>query len=462
MVKRLFSYFLVLFIFFFSFTINIFAFGDEISGSSNGCLKEVTLVGEDNIKVSFPGYILRLSPILNILSQGCFIDLKDNTLDLAFLNVNSKILHFLKECVECLPNASYNKGFVKIGPNDFSEDTIFLNPVLFKDIQNRVENIKNEELGSLYRLAFFLDVRPLYNNIAACISKRLDYTDKRNLKLELEKKGFGNFPDEQLSYIRKHRIINNYNLQEKTVADFLILHKDVKLLEKGRLDLVGRELTSLLGLELIANADAVLSLNLRNNLILGPELDPDFPIDVFKRFPNLKNLCLQGNYLYKIPSKLFSGLRDLQVLDISFNKVININEDAFLDLPKLENLKLCGNVIRELPSKGLFRSLSKLTILELNFNNFRVLKKDVFTGLVNLTNLYIGYGDLEVLEQGSFNDLRALQYLFLNNNKICSLPCNVFKRLLNLKIVNLCYNVVCGSKLDKKYLGLPLDVYLIK
>ena len=128
----------------------------------------------------------------------------------------------------------------------------------------------------------------------------------------------------------------------------------------------------------------------------------------FVRIPNLQKLSIKGNFL---EVSMFKGLRNLTYLDMSWNQPINFNSTPFMELEYLEdlNLQACG---------------------------LKNLKDTMFTGLSNLLKLKLGWNALQYLPSGVFDGLTILKVLDLSHNWLhynTSLPTDIFQPLVHLE-----------------------------
>lgn len=58
---------------------------------------------------------------------------------------------------------------------------------------------------------------------------------------------------------------------------------------------------------------------------------------------------LRNNELVTIPNKLFHGLNNLELLDLSYNKLNELKENVFSGLCDLRYLELNNNLLKNLP-----------------------------------------------------------------------------------------------------------------
>lgn len=82
----------------------------------------------------------------------------------------------------------------------------------------------------------------------------------------------------------------------------------------------------------------------------------------FKGASSLKELCLAGNGIVKLPNDTFKNLRRLVVLDLSFNKFTEFHSELLATTRNLRELNLVGNPIRGL-MKHDFWNFKKLNVL---------------------------------------------------------------------------------------------------
>ena len=108
---------------------------------------------------------------------------------------------------------------------------------------------------------------------------------------------------------------------------------------------------------------------------------------------------------------------NLQILDISYNKITSINLSHIAH--SLRELYLIGNQINNLDSCNV-SCLTNLTILELGDNNITSVGHGIHA-LVNLRELYIGSNSLDENSITALGTLPALELLHLQGNMITSL-----------------------------------------
>ncbi|NWI85008.1 TLR5 protein, partial [Pitta sordida] len=150
---------------------------------------------------------------------------------------------------------------------------------------------------------------------------------------------------------------------------------------------------------------------------------PPVPKDTVK-------LILTGNYIRRVTATSFPLLEHLLVLEIGTQFVYPVTIGP-----------------------GAFRNLPNLRILDLGFNRILQLDLDAFLGLPSVTvlRLFNNYLGDAILEERYFQDLWSLEELDLSGNEITKLqPHPLFYNLKALKTVNLKFNKIsnlCQSNL---------------
>ena len=154
----------------------------------------------------------------------------------------------------------------------------------------------------------------------------------------------------------------------------------------------------------------------------------------FSGLDNLQGLNLLGNSLTVLPSGVFDGLSNLRHLDLGTNDLTEVPSGVFDDLVQVQHLHLNGNALTTLPS-GVFNSLRNVLHIDLRNNA------------------------LTTLPTGIFDHLDSLEYLHLHNNALATLPYNVFGNLGSLQELYLNDNPGSCS-FQYSYLGIGATVYV--
>lgn len=144
---------------------------------------------------------------------------------------------------------------------------------------------------------------------------------------------------------------------------------------------------------------------------------------------NVTELDLSENVIEKIPAKSFSTLLNLTKLNLSWahkNRELNFDKDVFKNLTKLKELRLSGNHLSEIPSE----LPHSLVIFELNYNKITFVTKQNFFNLRNIRHLWLSKNCYSwspcqtsvMIADGSFEVLTKLTHLDLSFNNLTQVP----------------------------------------
>ena len=161
----------------------------------------------------------------------------------------------------------------------------------------------------------------------------------------------------------------------------------------------------------------------------------------FSGLVNLEHLDLTGNSLVDFPKGIFDGLSHLKSLNLSLNRLQRLPEGLFSDLGSLEILNLVesvqsGDTRLNLLSGRLFEGLGNLRVLHLSRNALNRLPEQIFEGLAKLEYLDLSRNVLVDLPAGIFRGLNQLKHLDLSGNEsnrhvLNRLPEGVFDAVLD-------------------------------
>ncbi|XP_039638511.1 toll-like receptor 5 [Perca fluviatilis] len=130
-------------------------------------------------------------------------------------------------------------------------------------------------------------------------------------------------------------------------------------------------------------------------------------------------LDLSRNAIFALQKAFLSPLKDAIIIDISVNKINQINRNAFNGLQgNLRMLNLSFNLLGEIYSYT-FTNLTDLRVLDLSNNHIGALGDKAFSGLPKLRALYLTGNSLRNL--GTPAQLPNLEFLLLKDNKLNSL-----------------------------------------
>nr|CAI5820613.1 unnamed protein product [Callosobruchus analis] len=179
----------------------------------------------------------------------------------------------------------------------------------------------------------------------------------------------------------------------------------------------------------------------------------------FKALRNLEQAYLGNNLLEVIESRVFDGKENLEVIDLSGNKLkwlslddipllrdTNLSQN-FFNISVIQNitrpsslviLNLSKNKIAEIPN-GIFQNFSSLEWLDLSGNHVQLNNRS-FAGLNRLKTLNLGHNNIEVLPEVVFNELTMLKHLDVSENKLQFLSSESLVNVTFLETLNVSFN----------------------
>ena len=198
----------------------------------------------------------------------------------------------------------------------------------------------------------------------------------------------------------------------------------------SHVDLSARNLVTI-PIALYSKASEIISLNLSRNLSL------DVPKDFIQSCPNLRDIKFINNEAWKLPTSLSRASR-LTILDVSNNRLEQLEHAELGRLEGLISLKLANNRLRSLPTYfGCFKSMRTLNIS----SNFLDSFPPFLCELESLVDVDMSFNGISSLPD-EIGKLRNLERFVITNNRLAgSLP-DTFADLINSKEVDVRYNTL--------------------
>ena len=153
--------------------------------------------------------------------------------------------------------------------------------------------------------------------------------------------------------------------------------------------------------------------------------------DVFSNLIKLRTLNLSNNIFNSLPKDVFTGLTSLLILDLSGNLFTKFPE---ITLPYLETLRLSNNRVSSI-YQNLFKELDKISRLDLTYCKIPIIPSGIFTEYISMSDLNLAFNEITHVMTESF-PLR-LKTLKLHNNRLSTLPHDVFDGFFRLKDLSL-------------------------
>lgn len=162
------------------------------------------------------------------------------------------------------------------------------------------------------------------------------------------------------------------------------------------------------------------------------------PKTIFETFPHLEAVTLNSANIKSLTPSTFENASALIDLHLKMNKIMKLHRSLFVHAPNLETLDLSGNEISSIEDEA-FSGLSKLRTLKLNGNRLKVLKTRTLYGLESLEYLHLYSNKLATIESQALN-LPKLTEVFFGNNRLRTLPDDLFSMAPNLEITEFSNN----------------------
>lgn len=166
-------------------------------------------------------------------------------------------------------------------------------------------------------------------------------------------------------------------------------------------------------------------------------------VDLFdKNFENnieMTHLNLTNNFLKRLDKDTFVGLKGLVDLDLSSNELFDIHPLTFKDLSSLERLDLSSNKLVEI-KKDTFGPLTSLKLLSLRNNTILDLPTLNFGFLVHLEFLDMSLNLVQEIPKHGIPYLKELKHLDFNTNVIENIDQLGFHNLPSLRHLDLSNN----------------------
>ena len=220
-----------------------------------------------------------------------------------------------------------------------------------------------------------------------------------------------------------------------------------KLQKFSHVDLQGRSIVTI-PITLYQKATEIISLNLSRNLAL------DVPKDFIQSCVNLREIRYLSCEAWQLPAS-FSLATRLTVLDISNNRLEQLEHAELDKLPNLVSIKMSNNKLRYLPEY--FGRFSSLRNLNLSSNYIEVFP-DFLCDLRGLVDLDLSFNTVKSLPK--IGQLTSLERIWATNNLLHGSFPDSFKALKNLKEVDLRFNRITDidifaklPKLEQLFVG---------
>lgn len=193
----------------------------------------------------------------------------------------------------------------------------------------------------------------------------------------------------------------------------------------------------------IANRDLqtipiFLHLHAHDIIILNISKNPmtDIPLDFIQACTSLKELRMSNMALKRVPISIRASTT-LARLDVSCNRIADLESVALHEVETLVSLKVQNNKLTSMPSY--FAQMKSLKYLNISNNKFETFPS-VVCEMSNLVDLDVSFNNIAELP-AKMSDLKSLEKLGLYSNDISNFP-ESFSTLANLRILDVRRNKI--------------------
>lgn len=169
----------------------------------------------------------------------------------------------------------------------------------------------------------------------------------------------------------------------------------------------------------------------------------------------LKNLTVHtGKFddsrsIFSIGPLSFAKVRELEYLDLASNNIVSLPEYVFCGLINLKLLNLSHNSLQDVKQLGLeerklFPCTPELQMLDLSFNRLKYLTDEILSSLRRLKNLTFSDNQISQMSPYALIGLQRLQFIDLSNNKLSEFHPHFFHHTTELREILLKNNTIAG------------------
>ena len=152
--------------------------------------------------------------------------------------------------------------------------------------------------------------------------------------------------------------------------------------------------------------------------ISGNSVQFPWPFYAFENMKKMRKLRVAKNGLINLPKPALEQLPNLEILDLSDNNITGWNPEDLDLVPKLRDFDLRKNPIKIVSESGIFRSLIRLTSLQMSHCHIPKLTTDLFPKENNITLLSLSWCNVSSIESGLFHNFQTLKYLDISGNPL--------------------------------------------
>lgn len=149
-----------------------------------------------------------------------------------------------------------------------------------------------------------------------------------------------------------------------------------------------------------------------------------FPSAIFTAFPLLKKVHINRFGIRKLSAETFRDASKIVKIALEGNQIEILPKNAFTTCIMLTELDLSNNRLRHIDDDAL-SGLISLQKLHLYRNQLTALRRQMFIDLIALEQIDLKENAIESIDEKTF-DLPKLETIFMSENRLKTLPANLF------------------------------------
>ncbi|XP_017768365.1 PREDICTED: insulin-like growth factor-binding protein complex acid labile subunit isoform X1 [Nicrophorus vespilloides] len=274
--------------------------------------------------------------------------------------------------------------------------------------------------------------------------RKLKYLDLHGNQLKtLKKNQFKGLRDTEVLDLSHNKItkIDGSHLADLTKLGFFnVSHNEITELSRGAfarnavLKLLNMSHNKIRKLD----SNSFRGMRFLRRLFLSDNAISDVGRGTFASIGRIGTIDLARNSIKKIDYQMFHQLNFIEVLDVSENNVTEIQKGALKDL-FLTNINFSHNAIASIEN-GAFVNCANMTILDLSYNNLKMLPKKTFDETTYASELNMAFNYLTELNQIPLHNMTGLKILNVTYNMLTKIPRHTFPKLYELHTIDLSHN----------------------